>query len=86
MCNKMKQGVGYMSRFLQIHPDDNVVVCLEQMAKGDKISLSDGREIVALEDIPAGHKIAVKDVANGGNIIKYGYAIGHATEDISVGR
>ncbi len=75
-----------MSKFLQIHPDDNVVVCLEQMAKGDKISLSDGREIEALEEIPAGHKIAIKPVTNGDNIIKYGYAIGHATEDIAVGR
>ncbi|MBR4668063.1 MAG: altronate dehydratase [Butyrivibrio sp.] len=75
-----------MSKFLQIHPDDNVVVCLEQMAKGDKISLSDGREIEALEEIPAGHKIAIKPVINGDNIIKYGYAIGHATEDIAVGR
>ena len=82
----MKQGVGYMSKFLQIHPDDNVVVCLEQLGKGEKITLSDGREIEAIEDIPAGHKIAIKDIDNGGNVIKYGYAIGHATENISVGR
>ena len=40
-----------MSRFLQIHPDDNVVVCLETLKEGDKITLSDGREIVAKEDI-----------------------------------
>ncbi len=86
MCNKMKQGVGYMSRFLQIHPDDNVVVCLEQLGKGEKITLSDGRVIEAIEDVPAGHKIAIKDIDNGGNVIKYGYAIGHATENISVGR
>ena len=75
-----------MSKFLQIHPDDNVVVCLEQLGKGEKITLSDGREIEAIEDIPAGHKIAIKDIDNGGNVIKYGYAIGHATENICVGR
>ncbi len=74
-----------MSRFLQIHPDDNVVVCLEPMTKGDKISFADGREIQAVHDIPAGHKIAVTDIKQGSHVIKYGYAIGHATEDIPTG-
>ena len=74
-----------MSRFLQIHPDDNVVVCLEPMTKGDKISFADGREIQAVQDIPAGHKIAVTDIKQGSNVVKYGYAIGHATEDIPTG-
>ena len=82
----MKQGVGYMSRFLQIHPNDNVVVCLEEMAKGQELTLLDGRKITALDDIPAGHKIAVADLKEGDNVIKYGYAIGHATEDISTGK
>ncbi len=74
-----------MSRFLQIHPDDNVVVCLDPMSQGDKISLADGREIQAVQDIPAGHKIAVTDIKQNTNVIKYGYAIGHATEDIPTG-
>ena len=74
-----------MSRFLQIHPDDNVVVCLDPMSQGDKISLADGREIQAVQDIPAGHKIAIADIKEGANVIKYGYAIGHATEDIPTG-
>ena len=75
-----------MSKFLQIHPEDNVVVCLEEMKKGDKITLSDKREVELKEDVPAGHKLAVRDISNGENIIKYGYAIGHATEDIAIGR
>ncbi len=75
-----------MSRFLQIHPEDNVVVCLEPMAKGETITLSDGREITSQEDVPAGHKMAVRNIANGENVVKYGYAIGHSTEDIAVGR
>ena len=75
-----------MSKFLQIHQSDNVVVCLEEMKKGDKIILSDNREVELKEDVPAGHKVAIQDIASDENIIKYGYAIGHATEDISVGR
>ena len=74
-----------MSRFLQIHPEDNVVVCLEELKKGESIVLSDGRNITALQDIPAGHKILTKDISQGDNIIKYGNAIGHAVEDIQAG-
>ncbi len=74
-----------MSRFLQIHPEDNVVVCLEEMKKDESIVLSNGTSITAVEDIPAGHKIAIKDLKEGENIVKYGYPIGHATEDISGG-
>ncbi len=75
-----------MSKFLQIHPEDNVVVCLEELVKGQSITLSDGREIVSKEDIPAGHKMAIKDIEESGNVVKYGYAIGHATENIEIGR
>ncbi|WP_103868107.1 UxaA family hydrolase [Butyrivibrio sp. Su6] len=74
-----------MSNFLKIHPQDNVVVCLEPMAKGQTLKLSDNESIVIAQDIPAGHKVAIKDIRNGENIIKYGYAIGHSTEDITKG-
>ena len=38
----------------------------------------EGKEIILNEDIPAGHKFALKDFAEGENVIKYGYPIGHA--------
>lgn len=80
------QGKGrVMSNFLKIHPQDNVVVCLEPMAKGQTLNLSDNESIVIAQDVPAGHKVAIKDIKNGENIIKYGYAIGHSTEDITKG-
>ena len=75
-----------MKKYLQIHPMDNVVVCLEAVEKGACIELSDGRQVFSLEEIPAGHKMAVSDIAEGEDIIKYGYAIGHATEALSAGR
>ncbi|WP_026651095.1 UxaA family hydrolase [Butyrivibrio proteoclasticus] len=74
-----------MTDFLQIHKLDNVVVCLDKLSKGDKITLTDGKEITALEEIPAGHKIAITDIGTGENVVKYGYAIGHATSDIKAG-
>ena len=40
---------------------------------------------VMLEGDKAGHKIALTDIKAGENVIKYGYPIGHATEDIPAG-
>lgn len=40
---------------------------------------------VIIEGNPQGHKIAVRDIKCGENIIKYGYPIGHATTDIKKG-
>lgn len=36
-------------------------------------------------DIPAGHKVAIMDIAAGEPVIKYGFPIGHATQDIRQG-
>lgn len=36
-------------------------------------------------DLETGHKKALKDIKKGENIIKYGFPIGHATEDIAKG-
>ena len=45
----------------------------------------DGLAVTALEDIPQGHKMAVKPIKNGENVIKYGFPIGHATADAEPG-
>jgi len=42
-------------------------------------------EITALEEIPAGHKMAIYDIPKGGEVIKYGYRIGNAKEAIRAG-
>ena len=73
-----------LATFLKINVADSVVVCLQAMRKGEIIK-TDGRSITLNQDTPAGHKILIKDVKAGENIIKYGYPIGHATEDLKVG-
>ncbi len=74
-----------MKKNLQIHPEDNVVVCLQALNKGDTVTLDNGLEVACTQDIPAGHKMAIDDIVSGSDVIKYGYAIGHATEDIPAG-
>lgn len=65
---------------IQISELDNVAVALHPIAKGETIAAG-SLTVEALEDIPQGHKIAVRPIKKGENIIKYGFPIGHATED-----
>lgn len=73
-----------MPFFIRIHPADNVAVALHPVAKGMTYE-ADGREITALEEIPQGHKMAVAPIQKGENVVKYGFPIGHAKEDIPAG-
>ncbi len=57
--------------FLKINPADSVVVCLQPKQKGEIIEV-DGRQVTLNQDTPAGHKILIKDVKEGEDIIKYG--------------
>jgi len=70
--------------FLKINPADSVVVCLQPKKKGDVIDI-DGLSVVVNQDTPAGHKILIRDVRQGEDIIKYGYPIGHARQDLKAG-
>ena len=70
--------------FLKINPADSVVVCLQPKKKGDMIEI-DGKKITVNQDTPAGHKVLIKDAPKGTDIIKYGYPIGHAKEDLKAG-
>lgn len=58
-----------MNRLTQIHPNDNVGVVL---IDGDSVA-------------QRGHKVALCDIAEGENVIKYGFPIGHATKLIKAG-
>ena len=70
--------------YIKINPADSVVVCLQPKKKGDIIEI-DGKEIVINQDIPAGHKVLIQDTPEGADIIKYGYPIGHAMQDLKAG-
>ncbi len=74
-----------LSSFIKINPADSVVVCLRPFKQGETINV-DGKEIKVLQDTPAGHKVLIKDTKKGENIIKYGYPIGHARENLVLGQ
>ena len=70
--------------FIKINSADSVVVCLQPKQKGDIIEI-DGQKITVNQDVPAGHKVLIKDTSKGSDIIKYGYPIGHAKEHLKAG-
>lgn len=72
------------NEFIKIHDRDNVAVALKSVA-GKSLTAIEGQEIFVGEDIPFGHKIALEDIGEGGQIYKYGFSIGHATAPIRKG-
>ena len=67
---------------------DNVATLLRDAAKGEEIraGLGDGIVVVtARDDLPFGHKFALRDIARGEDILKYGEVIGRATVAIPQG-
>jgi len=73
-----------MKSFLKIDPSDNVAVAIVALSKGTKVNV-DGKDVVLLEDIKAGHKFALAPIKKGDLIVKYHNPIGTASSDIEEG-
>ncbi len=74
-----------MKDFLKINPADNVAVAINPLAGGTVVSVEGAGDITLVSDIPAGHKFALRDIAEGENVIKYGFPIGHARHAVAKG-
>ena len=70
-------------RFIQAHPDDNVAVVVNDHGVATEATFSDG--LRAVENIPQCHKIALRDIPEGGEIKRYGQVIGTAQKAIQRG-
>ena len=78
-----------MQDFIKIHENDNVIVALNTICAGTVLTVrdKDGEiKVPALEEIPAGHKMAIREIPAGSEVIKYGFRIGYAKEDIHAGQ
>ena len=73
-----------MQDFIKINKDDNVAVALKPIAKATTVDVA-GSSVTMLEDIPQGHKFAIKPIKKGDAVIKYGFRIGYAQADVEVG-
>lgn len=71
-------------KVLKVHPKDNVIVALTNLAKGETVSF-EGREYVLQNDIPAKHKFFMQDMKTGDVVIMYGVLVGKAQMNIPKG-
>lgn len=72
-------------RFRRLNKADDVAVAVDAAPAGSEILVGD-QPVICAENIPAGHKVALKDIAAGKSVIKYGYSIGKAKVDINAGQ
>jgi altronate hydrolase len=73
------------TRYLKIHPDDNVYVALADLRKGETLLLSDNSSVQLVDDIPAKHKFADRDLKVDEEVTMYGVVVGRAVLPIPRG-
>ena len=71
-------------QYIKIHSQDNVAVALADMETGTQVTIDD-TAVTLSQDVVRGHKFALRAIAKGENVIKYGLPIGHALADIAPG-
>ncbi|OGA65467.1 MAG: D-galactarate dehydratase [Betaproteobacteria bacterium RIFCSPLOWO2_12_FULL_65_14] len=76
-----------MPRAIVLHPSDNVATLIDAANAGEACTLQgeSSGELRALTAIPFGHKICIRGISAGANVVKYGQVIGKASARIEVG-
>ncbi|MCX7286492.1 MAG: altronate dehydratase family protein [Rhodobacterales bacterium] len=67
---------------IRLHGSDNVVIALQDLTAGSTVA---GLNTPLPGPVPRGHKIALRSIASGQEVIRYGQIIGQATTDIPAG-
>lgn len=70
-------------RYIRLHPSDNVGVVVNDQGVAAGGQFDDG--LTAVEGIPQSHKVALVDIAAGGEVMRYGEVIGYALKPIAAG-
>ncbi|RJP30850.1 MAG: altronate dehydratase [Candidatus Omnitrophota bacterium] len=76
--------MSHKNNALRLHANDNVATAVCEIKQAEMLRIEE-LEIPSKNDIPAGHKIALRKIETGENIIKYGWPIGHAKTTIATG-
>ncbi len=69
---------------IHLHPKDNIAVARANLTAGQVIEV-DGQSITLTTDVPMGHKVALRDIAPKGRLIRYGQDIGASNKAIRAG-
>lgn len=71
-------------KVIKVHPHDNVIVALQDLAKGESVSCN-GKTYQIADDIPAKHKFFENDMNAGDEVIMYGVLVGKVQNFIPSG-
>lgn len=77
----MSEAIDTIVPTILLNPKDNVTVAREALDAGVGL----GAGVVTLEAVPSGHKVAIRAIAAGEPVLKYGQVIGIASRDIRPG-
>ncbi len=72
-------------RLLRLAAQDNIAVATAAIEEGVALPVENAGTIRLLNSIAVGHKVALRDIASGEKIIKFGCPIGSATQAIGAG-
>ena len=74
----------HLASAVYLSPDDNICVAARNLPAGESLEIA-GADLTLAEPIRIGHKIAVRPIAKGQFVRKFGQIIGQATSDIEPG-
>jgi altronate hydrolase len=72
-------------RLVVLAPGDDIAVALDDLAPGEQLDERSGQPVTVRNRVPRGHKVALRDLAGGSPVRKYGQVIGVATVPVSAG-
>ena len=74
---------------IAIREQDNVATAIRDLRAGQDAVVGVGEQTISIrvvQDIPYGHKFALRAIAKGQAVLKYNCVIGRATSDIQPGQ
>ncbi|WP_076459480.1 altronate dehydratase [Limosilactobacillus caccae] len=74
-----------MEKLVILNGSDNVAVATTDLTAEDTIDVN-GSQLKLVNDVPAGNKLALRNLSAGANIVKLGQVIGHLTADVRAGQ
>ncbi|SIT47829.1 D-galactarate dehydratase [Paraburkholderia ribeironis] len=69
--------------YIRVHPNDNVAIVVNDGGLGEGAVFPDG--LTLRERVPQGHKVALADLAEGDEVIRYNVVIGYALKALAKG-
>jgi len=74
-----------MATLIRLADQDNVAVATTNLARGARLEV-DGTTLITRDPIPFAHKVAIRAIAAGAQVFKYGVPIGRAKVAIEAGQ